>query len=160
MKRAFAGATVAVAVAVGPGTALASTPAKQPPPPQTWLVYLGHRTSASKFGTIKVYVTGYSYAGDADRHAVVLLRKMGAPAPDQTIGTERVIVRASPTHKWLVKLGHLGSTITVGVIGYPSATSADARAIKELEHVGAPAPDQIISTQSVRAEVWQLHHRP
>jgi hypothetical protein len=154
VKRFVTAGFVGLAIGSGVSGALASIAASAPP--QKWLVYLGHRVSTTKFGTIKVYVTGDRDAQAADAHAIKVLKSMGAPAPDQTIGTERVIVRAGTTHKWLVTLNNGASTITVGAIGYSSASRADARAIKQLQNMGAPVPGAPTRTQNVIAEIWHL----
>lgn len=154
MKRLVTASIVAVAMAWAGSAALASSGAQNPP--RKWLVGLGHRVSTTKFGTIKVYVTGDRDAKAADAHAIKALKAMGAPAPDQTTGTERVIVKPGATHKWLVTLSNGASTITVGAIGYPDASRADARAIKQLQNMGAPAAGAPTRTQRVIAEIWHL----
>jgi hypothetical protein len=154
MKRVVATGIVGLVMGSGVSAALANAGAQSPP--QKWLVGLGHRVSTTKFGTIKVYVTGDSNAQAADAHAIKALKAMGAPAPDQTTGTERVIVKPGATHKWLVTVSNGASTITVGAIGYPNASRADARAIKQLQNMGAAAPGAPTRTQRVIAEIWHL----
>ncbi len=133
--RVLAAVFAALALGMGAEVSLAETATHEP---DTWLVYLGHRISASQFGTIKVYITGTPHAGTAKAHAIKQLEAMGAPAPDQTVANQHVIVKPGGTaRKWLVTLGQGSSRIIVGVVNYPDAATADARASKQLEHMGA-----------------------